>query len=90
MKLAGGTLVPSKTSQAHQRTPVELPAPVHTPIIEGNVRKWLSDAWDLLSECPVAWRRSWLDLHAPELSVVRKKNAEWADSIESLANEDAA
>jgi hypothetical protein len=77
-------------SQAPQRHPVELSPPVHTPIVAGNLGQWLSDAWDLLSECPVAWRRAWMELHTAELAVVRAKRADWADNIQALANEDAA
>jgi hypothetical protein len=79
-----------KPSQASERPPVELAAPVHTPIVGGNIGPWLSDAWDLLSECPVEWRRAWLELHAAELDQVRAKRPDWADNIQALADEVAA
>lgn len=69
---------------------MELTDSVHTPIVGGNMGQWLSDAWDLLSECPVEWRRAWLELHTAELAVVRAKKADWADNIEALAHEEAA
>jgi hypothetical protein len=69
---------------------VEPAAPVHTPIVGNNVGPWLSDAWDLLSDMPVAWRRAWLDLHAAELAQVRAKRVDWADNIEALAHEQQA
>jgi hypothetical protein len=84
------TQTAAKPSQAPQRPAVELPAPVHTPIDGANFGQWLSDAWDLLSDCPVEWRRAWLDLHADELAQVRAKRADWADNIEALAHEEEA
>lgn len=76
-----------KPSQANQQAPSESGEPVHTPIQGGNVGPWLSDAWDMLNERPVEWRRRWLDLHAAELEQVRAKRADWADNILSLADE---
>ena len=78
---------PPKAPQATQQAPSESCEPVHTPIPNGNVGPWLSDAWDLLNEHPVEWRRRWLDLHAAELEQVRAKRADWADNILSLAEE---
>lgn len=84
---SGRTNPAPKPSQAIQKAPSESPAPVHTPIVAGNVGPSLSDAWDLLNERPVEWRRRWLDLHAVELEQVRAKRADWADNIEALAEE---
>jgi hypothetical protein len=84
---SGRTNPTPKHSQATQQAPSESPAPVHTPIQGGNVGPWLSDAWDLLNERPVEWRRAWLDLHAAELAQVRAKRADWADNILSLADD---
>lgn len=83
----GRTNPAPKPQQTAQRDSVELPAPVHTPIVGNNIGQWLSDAWDLLSECPVEWRRKWLELHAVELAQVRAKRADWADNIEALAHD---
>jgi hypothetical protein len=82
------TQSPSKTSEAIQRPPSESDEPVHTPVQGSNVGPWLSDAWDLLNERPVEWRRKWLTLHGDELAQVRAKRADWADNIEALANDD--
>lgn len=87
----GRTNSTPKPSQATQRTPVELPEPVHTPIVGTNMADWLSEAWDLLKECPIEWRQRWLKLHAAELAQVRATKAKWAEEIEVLGrDEDAA
>jgi hypothetical protein len=80
---------PFKAPQATQRLPVELSAPVHTPLVPGNGKQWVSDAWDTLSDCPVEWRRRWLDLHRNEMEQIREKRPDLAASLEDLANEHA-
>jgi hypothetical protein len=79
---------PSRASEGTQRLSSESGEPVLTPIQGSNVGPWLSDAWNLLNERPVEWRRKWLALHADELAQVRAKRADWADNIEALATDD--
>jgi hypothetical protein len=82
------TQSPSRASEATQQTPSGSDEPIHTPMQGANVGPWLSDAWDLLNERPVEWRRKWLALHAAELAQVRARRADWAANIEALANDD--
>jgi hypothetical protein len=81
--------VPHQPMQALPAPSVEVPAPVHVPIQGGNLGQWASDAWDVLSERPVEWRRSWLELHAEELAEIRAKRADWANNLVGLAYDQA-
>ena len=82
--------ITAKTVHAPQRPSSELAAPVHTPIVGTNVSQWLSDAWDLLCERPVAWRKAWLELHCAEIAQVRAKRVDWAENIMGLADDEAS